>query len=162
MGAERKVKSRMLDRGRERETGLEPATSSLGSWHSTTELLPHIVTLCNLTGYPILSFYVHHICTIARCGVTMQYIQFADIFKHEHVFFLFAVYPQSLTHAPEAPSIDIAWQLFWALLPVVLRPERSKPLQGQVSIVLRDGFTTSKHSFENMLDTCVNYSYITV
>ena len=24
----------------ERETGLEPATSSLGSWHSTTELLP--------------------------------------------------------------------------------------------------------------------------
>src|SRR6516225_6099343 len=26
----------------ERETGLEPATSSLGSWHSTTELLPHL------------------------------------------------------------------------------------------------------------------------
>src|ERR1700750_3260933 len=26
----------------ERETGLEPATSSLGSWHSTTELLPQI------------------------------------------------------------------------------------------------------------------------
>jgi hypothetical protein len=25
----------------ERETGVEPATSSLGSWHSTTELLPH-------------------------------------------------------------------------------------------------------------------------
>jgi hypothetical protein len=25
-----------------RETGLEPATSSLGSWHSTTELLPQI------------------------------------------------------------------------------------------------------------------------
>src|SRR5579864_3530180 len=25
----------------ERETGFEPATSSLGSWHSTTELLPH-------------------------------------------------------------------------------------------------------------------------
>ena len=24
----------------ERETGIEPATSSLGSWHSTTELLP--------------------------------------------------------------------------------------------------------------------------
>ena len=24
----------------ERETGVEPATSSLGSWHSTTELLP--------------------------------------------------------------------------------------------------------------------------
>jgi hypothetical protein len=24
----------------ERETGFEPATSSLGSWHSTTELLP--------------------------------------------------------------------------------------------------------------------------
>ena len=27
----------------ERETGLEPATSSLGSWHSTTELLPPAV-----------------------------------------------------------------------------------------------------------------------
>ena len=27
----------------ERETGFEPATSSLGSWHSTTELLPHSV-----------------------------------------------------------------------------------------------------------------------
>lgn len=26
----------------ERETGIEPATSSLGSWHSTTELLPLI------------------------------------------------------------------------------------------------------------------------
>src|SRR5579885_84733 len=26
----------------ERETGLEPATSSLGSWHSTAELLPLI------------------------------------------------------------------------------------------------------------------------
>jgi hypothetical protein len=39
----------------ERETGIEPATSSLGSWHSTTELLPpviavtaEIVTLCAL------------------------------------------------------------------------------------------------------------------
>ena len=29
----------MLD---ERATGVEPATSSLGSWHSTTELRPHI------------------------------------------------------------------------------------------------------------------------
>jgi hypothetical protein len=26
----------------ERETGFEPATSSLGSWHSTTELLPPV------------------------------------------------------------------------------------------------------------------------
>lgn len=26
----------------ERETGIEPATSSLGSLHSTTELLPHV------------------------------------------------------------------------------------------------------------------------
>ena len=29
----------------ERETGLEPATSSLGSWHSTTELLPQVFFL---------------------------------------------------------------------------------------------------------------------
>ena len=28
----------------ERETGIEPATSSLGSWHSTAELLPQSVT----------------------------------------------------------------------------------------------------------------------
>ena len=27
-------------RNLERETGIEPATSSLGSWHSTAELLP--------------------------------------------------------------------------------------------------------------------------
>ena len=30
----------------ERETGLEPATSSLGSWHSTTELLPPFGESC--------------------------------------------------------------------------------------------------------------------
>ena len=28
----------------EREMGLEPTTSSLGSWHSTTELLPLVIT----------------------------------------------------------------------------------------------------------------------
>ncbi len=28
----------------ERETGFEPATSSLGSWHSTTELLPALIS----------------------------------------------------------------------------------------------------------------------
>ncbi len=28
--------------GMERETGIEPATSSLGSWHSTAELLPQL------------------------------------------------------------------------------------------------------------------------
>ena len=32
----------------ERETGLEPATSSLGSWHSTTELLPLAFSYCYL------------------------------------------------------------------------------------------------------------------
>jgi hypothetical protein len=30
----------------ERATGLEPATSSLGSWHSTTELRPRIGLKC--------------------------------------------------------------------------------------------------------------------
>src|SRR5438552_7323270 len=29
----------------ERETGIEPATSSLGSWHSTAELLPLILAV---------------------------------------------------------------------------------------------------------------------
>jgi hypothetical protein len=32
----------------ERETGLEPATSSLGSWHSTTELLPRSLVFNDL------------------------------------------------------------------------------------------------------------------
>jgi hypothetical protein len=46
----------------ERETGIEPVTSSLGSWHSTTELLPllasttaGIVTLYEILKEPIRS-----------------------------------------------------------------------------------------------------------
>ena len=42
----------------ERETGFEPATSSLGSWHSTTELLPLAIVLNYLSeseGLTILS-----------------------------------------------------------------------------------------------------------
>jgi hypothetical protein len=35
---------KLLWRRLERETGIEPATSSLGSWHSTAELLPLIST----------------------------------------------------------------------------------------------------------------------
>src|SRR5581483_8446088 len=37
----------------ERETGLEPATSSLGSWHSTTELLPRSGNYTQLTAKEI-------------------------------------------------------------------------------------------------------------
>ena len=33
----------------EREMGLEPTTSSLGSWHSTTELLPLVCGISYLT-----------------------------------------------------------------------------------------------------------------
>jgi hypothetical protein len=33
----------------ERETGIEPATSSLGSWHSTAELLPRTCVFRYLT-----------------------------------------------------------------------------------------------------------------
>ena len=40
----------------ERETGVEPATSSLGSWHSTTELLPRFGVLFYLTAF---KFTVH-------------------------------------------------------------------------------------------------------
>ena len=36
----RRIRSKLLTIKVERETGVEPATSSLGSWHSTTELLP--------------------------------------------------------------------------------------------------------------------------
>src|SRR5579871_4222307 len=35
-----RVKSRVKSLRMERETGIEPATSSLGSWRSTAELLP--------------------------------------------------------------------------------------------------------------------------
>ncbi len=38
----------------ERETGLEPATSSLGSWHSTTELLPRVFFGFLTVFWPIL------------------------------------------------------------------------------------------------------------
>jgi hypothetical protein len=36
---------RKLLKGLERETGIEPATSSLGSLRSTAELLPHAASL---------------------------------------------------------------------------------------------------------------------
>ena len=35
-----KMNSSQVIENMERETGIEPATSSLGSWHSTAELLP--------------------------------------------------------------------------------------------------------------------------
>ena len=46
----------------ERETGIEPATSSLGSWHSTAELLP-------LTGYYSIIGEVLERKGFARCGL---------------------------------------------------------------------------------------------
>src|SRR5438477_12171017 len=50
----------------ERETGFEPATSSLGSWHSTTELLPPACILCYLTALKGLSSsFCHSIPSIA-------------------------------------------------------------------------------------------------
>jgi hypothetical protein len=42
----------------ERETGFEPATSSLGSWHSTPELLPLRVEKCYRNCNSVLSAYV--------------------------------------------------------------------------------------------------------
>ena len=57
----------------ERETGLEPATSSLGSWHSTTELLPRSVTCGNCESNCIvtlreLNFRIHFFMDV--CGIT--------------------------------------------------------------------------------------------
>ena len=40
----------------ERETGIEPATSSLGSWHSTAELLPLALFLSYSTVFRGLAF----------------------------------------------------------------------------------------------------------
>src|SRR5262245_2453971 len=42
IGANLAKGSLQLSDSKERETGIEPATSSLGSWHSTAELLPLI------------------------------------------------------------------------------------------------------------------------
>jgi hypothetical protein len=39
----------------ERETGIEPATSSLGSWHSTAELLP-LASICFETS-PLVDYF---------------------------------------------------------------------------------------------------------
>ncbi len=44
----------------ERETGLEPATSTLARWHSTTELLPQVVT--ELRGTSRISRLSLHLC----------------------------------------------------------------------------------------------------
>ena len=41
-----KVQGVQKVREMERETGIEPATSSLGSWHSTAELLPLCWQVC--------------------------------------------------------------------------------------------------------------------
>ena len=40
----------------ERETGLEPATSSLGSWHSTAELLPLVGRSVTYNKYKSLAY----------------------------------------------------------------------------------------------------------
>ena len=43
-GLSKRMRMMKIRRGTaERATGLEPATSSLGSWHSTTELRPRTV-----------------------------------------------------------------------------------------------------------------------
>src|ERR1700722_5944439 len=42
----------------ERETGVEPATSSLGSWHSTTELLPP--ALFSITSKTAFALHTKH------------------------------------------------------------------------------------------------------
>ncbi len=51
------VDSRKLLKGLERETGIEPATSSLGSWHSTAELLPPYDRTCQAAILKILAAF---------------------------------------------------------------------------------------------------------
>ena len=52
----------------ERETGLEPATSSLGSWHSTTELLPHALSFNDFRNQFSSRTLIAHYCTSRRCS----------------------------------------------------------------------------------------------
>ena len=57
----------------ERETGLEPTTSSLGSWHSTTELLPHALLFFYLPVFkalrPLYRESIPSIASIQNHGV---------------------------------------------------------------------------------------------
>ena len=57
----------------ERETGFEPATSTLATWGSTTELFPHIIktAFCHGLGKPATSACVtigSHVLLIKRAG----------------------------------------------------------------------------------------------
>jgi hypothetical protein len=63
----------------ERETGLEPATSSLGSWHSTTELLPllnsrqhHNITTRDQIGPLIWRLQGRLLAAITRASIAMR------------------------------------------------------------------------------------------
>jgi hypothetical protein len=63
----------------ERETGIEPATSSLGSWHSTAELLPLLVPkylfvqlLCKITIKDDLLVRSSHLRTLGFVTVTIK------------------------------------------------------------------------------------------
>ena len=50
----------------ERETGFEPATSSLGSWHSTTELLPRSCIFRYLTVRQEFSHFSRPVHTVSQ------------------------------------------------------------------------------------------------
>jgi hypothetical protein len=52
----------------ERETGLEPATSSLGSWHSTTELLPLAFESCIL----LIPNHLHETAQVSKVSEIHQ------------------------------------------------------------------------------------------
>ena len=46
LNTQAKPQQTLSDRKMERETGIEPVTSSLGSWRSTAELLPLQTSRC--------------------------------------------------------------------------------------------------------------------
>ena len=54
---------------KERETGFEPATSSLGSWHSTAELLPLILDTLH-----IINTLIPRCQSRLWCGLTLGYV----------------------------------------------------------------------------------------
>ena len=57
----------------ERETGFEPATSSLGSWHSTTELLPLAYVFRYLTASKGLNLPAASPFRLLRPSKTMRF-----------------------------------------------------------------------------------------
>ena len=79
----------------EREMGLEPTTSSLGSWHSTTELLPLL---------RVTSVYLNPPCAL-RMGAAAVYSSIPKSLHFVTVCRVIASWPRIAVSAAVAPTV---------------------------------------------------------